>query len=485
MATWEQVDNARSGDSFDFALLYVDIAGHSVMSKETKSRLMQKIKTGFYGYVTEKAEKRKGRELEWGGDGGAFHFWPEDGDNDRFDLAVRTAISILLELRAFNASPDLLTPEPINARIVVHRGIVNVDPATKHFHGNELNMLYKVLAKAVEPGNIVISEQVYAELHPVLKQEFAPAHETQGYKLYQYRYPYAPQIMGTSPSVERVETKVKPSPIQPKVKKEDVESIVGAAKSYRAGGNYTQARSLLETARTLIHLGDISADSPLFRDVYLTHGAVLQELGDYDALINAMDEALGQCMDPEFLYFKARAYLHTARYDEAEDLLDIVLEKDPNNPRFLRTQALLNWERGNTAKAIEVIRKSLEKGHSLTGENSLVYYLAERGRAPDLEEAKTKGQKLISEHPENPAVIDTWAFVLYQSGNHKESRAFANRACELAPGIGAGYYTLGLILRGLGERVLSDVCLWRVLQLEKYPTRFRREAENLVGVLAG
>jgi tetratricopeptide (TPR) repeat protein len=238
-------------------------------------------------------------------------------------------------------------------------------------------------------------------------------------------------------------------------------------------------------AQGQIDVADSRSQVATIEGVFKIFARILWQRGEHETLIPIIDEAIDLLQDrqqggTELLYYKASAYVHTGQYDQAALILERLLDRESNNPKYLIGRAYLHWQHGQTAQAINKVRRALGKTVSQDAEHSLVYFLAERGQEADLAEALERGEKLIRDYPEQPNVMDTWAFVLHRQGENGKALPLAERACVIEPDMGALYYTYGLILRALGQGVPADFCFQRVIELERYPTRFRHEAEKLL-----
>jgi len=63
--------------------------------------------------------------------------------------------------------------------------------------------------------------------------------------------------------------------------------------------------------------------------------------------------------------------------------------------------------------------------------NNYSYYLAQRGEK--LDEAKKMCQKLLENSPESPTYLDTYAWVLYVSGDYKKALKYIEKAVRISP----------------------------------------------------
>jgi tetratricopeptide (TPR) repeat protein len=274
-------------------------------------------------------------------------------------------------------------------------------------------------------------------------------------------------------------------PSVPVINEAAIPSMLLVVKHHIDRNDFAQAQPILDAARQLILTMKPRPSIALIQEVYNKAADILMEQNAHENLIVIMDEAIRLLADvekakAEFQFYKAGAYAYTGQYDQAEQILETLLSLEPENPKYLLGRAYLYWEHAETSQAIEIARRSLGGKALRDAENSLVYYLAERGQEDDLREAQARGERLVQEHPEYLPVKDTWVFVLHRLGRNEEALSLAEQICTLAPNTGAYYYTLGLVLRALGKQIYAKLCFRWVIQSTKFMTRVRREAERLL-----
>lgn len=151
--------------------------------------------------------------------------------------------------------------------------------------------------------------------------------------------------------------------------------------------------------------------------LYLLEAELLSKNKEYDAAFDLLSEGLEEMPGQvELLYSRALAAEQLDRIDVLEADLRAVLEQNPNDANAL---------------------------------NALGYTLADRGER--LDEAKKYLDRAIELKPDDPAIMDSYGWLLYRLGDYEAALGYLRRAYDLVPDpeIGAHF---GEVLWESGQR---------------------------------
>ena len=145
------------------------------------------------------------------------------------------------------------------------------------------------------------------------------------------------------------------------------------------------------------------------------------------------------------------------RSEEYEKALEVLrrMEKAPGLTPDLRTQMLTNyaivcWKRGNTDRAVEVLRELHRKKKNGAIYGTLGFLLIEQGNA---EEALRYNEEAFDYDDEDPVFLDNLGQVYYRLLNDKEkARPYFEKALKLKPGAIDTNYFLALYDEEAGDR---------------------------------
>lgn len=152
-------------------------------------------------------------------------------------------------------------------------------------------------------------------------------------------------------------------------------------------------------------------------------------------------------------------------YQEAFELLNIHLKKNPDQTELLYDRALIADKIGKVDILERDLRRLIElKPDSAHAYNALGYSLAERGQR--LPEALALIQKAIELSPDDPYIMDSLGWVYYRMGNLKKGLNYLNLAFAARPDPEIAAH-LGELLWVSGEREDAEK-IWRSA-LEEYP----------------
>jgi tetratricopeptide (TPR) repeat protein len=153
-------------------------------------------------------------------------------------------------------------------------------------------------------------------------------------------------------------------------------------------------------------------------------------------------------------------------YQEAFDLLNTHLKKNPDQAELLYDRALLADKIGEMDILERDLRRVIElKPDSAHAYNALGYSLAERGQR--LPEALELIQKAIELSPDDPYIMDSLGWVYYRMGNLKKGLNYLNLAFAARPDPEIAAH-LGELLWVKGAKEDAEK-VWRSA-LEEYPS---------------
>jgi hypothetical protein len=167
MTTWKY----RSGQRIELGLVQVDIVGHSDL--EGTDDALTRAKSIFREQMHGIAAIRGGKRFNWAGDGGAFMFRVQNAE--AFELLTLSAIQMLNSLPGVNDELALRTDlhATLSVRISCDSGMAVYERDPSEMGGAFLNAFLKNERAISSKDTVSISERVWKQLHPRLKERFA------------------------------------------------------------------------------------------------------------------------------------------------------------------------------------------------------------------------------------------------------------------------------------------------------------------------
>lgn len=173
--------------------------------------------------------------------------------------------------------------------------------------------------------------------------------------------------------------------------------------------------------------------------------------------------------DPRIVLALADAYMMVPNVERAMPLYYATLELDPSNVEAWLQLGSIYDRQNEQDSAIACYRRALlHDPMNAMAANNYAYLLALQGK--DLQNALVLANRALQQYPDQPAYLDTYAWVLYQLGRYEEARLFIEQAIRLG-GSATNYDHLGDILERLGD-IDGAVRAWE-MSLEKAPTDAR------------
>jgi len=153
---------------------------------------------------------------------------------------------------------------------------------------------------------------------------------------------------------------------------------------------------------------------------------------------------------------------------EATRYLDIAVRRQPElvEARVLLAEALLEQQRW--PEAVAEFRKALvlhpEPSVRYRVENALAYTLADSLNTK-LDEAKELAETSLAARPDDPAVLDTLAWVYYRMGKFADAQRVLEKAIRQTPKHPEMQYHLGAILAAQGQRERAEQAYRQAIRL--------------------
>lgn len=302
---------------------------------------------------------------------------------------------------------------------------------------------------------------------------------------------FAAVLLGTAGCVlPRVNAPVGPSEEDQRFA---MERVNAAAEALRTRGDTTAAMNAVKEAFQLYGGGEAdlygngsSAASLIGRQLIDRGQPVFAARYLSDAV---KDEKMAQ--DPLLWSTLAQAYLVSgdsknglSAEQEAERRADAILAQigkfqpttgQPPSPElqrmvqgFFHAGTYFSDIRQEPEKSFKVLREALRllPDNPLTL-NQLGYTLADRGTTPEhFREALTHTRRAAEQMPRNGAVVDSYGWALYKTGDLKASRRILQQAVSLDPYVPELQYHLGVVLAALGETHAARIAFQRALMIQ-------------------
>lgn len=164
---------------------------------------------------------------------------------------------------------------------------------------------------------------------------------------------------------------------------------------------------------------EVFPSQPIF---YLFSGLANNQLKNYPKAIESLNAGKSLVIDDkqlmgEFYQYLGESYHKNKDYEKSDKNFELALEIDPKNPTLL---------------------------------NNYSYYLSQRKEKLDRAEAMIKS--VIERYPNEPHYIDTYGWVLFQSGKYEEARTQIKKAIDLGSKSGEVFEHYGDVLFKLGMK---------------------------------
>lgn len=148
------------------------MVGHSYFSSKFKPSDINHTLMELQKWLNSIISKRKGKELNWAGDGGIFYFLQVKVDDKSVDNAVSSSMDILDGIAHFNDSHNKLYYEgkrtDIRLRLGIDFGSAIYRTDFGNWHSEALNTAVKVQG-ITQPNSVLITHNVYRNFSDSLR----------------------------------------------------------------------------------------------------------------------------------------------------------------------------------------------------------------------------------------------------------------------------------------------------------------------------
>jgi len=204
-----------------------------------------------------------------------------------------------------------------------------------------------------------------------------------------------------------------------------------------------------DTDLALLHYRQIG-QSREFLPAQLAASRLLKQEQGSDAALAYLKERSGQYpqYQSDIMRLSTDIMIQDKRFNEAIDILNRALDKNPDDISLLYTRAMLSERMGNLEGLESDLRHllSIEPAHP-EALNALGYSLA--NRTDRFEEAEPLIEKALSLQPDNPAIIDSLGWLYFREGKINEAGPLLMDAWsrmqdhEIAAHLGEWYWVTG------------------------------------------
>ncbi|KPJ99686.1 MAG: hypothetical protein AMJ60_04205 [Desulfobacterales bacterium SG8_35] len=117
----------------------------------------------------------------------------------------------------------------------------------------------------------------------------------------------------------------------------------------------------------------------------------------------------------------ASLMMYLKRWDEAAELLELLIESEPENTLFINSLGRVMWEMGHYERAVDLFKRVYEKNPS--DQTALAGLVEALNKLERKKEALPYLEQLTRQEPTNRGVRRYLAFLLYEDGNYEKARA--------------------------------------------------------------
>lgn len=223
-------------------------------------------------------------------------------------------------------------------------------------------------------------------------------------------------------------------------------------------GNYQEAIEWFEKVNSQTY--DVPAQIKVA--MILARTGQLQKAQAY--LSNIPSQSFEQ--SKQILLIETQFLMQAQQQDEALRKLSVALDIIPNDLQLLYARGLVAQQLGQYQLLEQDLRKIITIDQNQARALNILGYLL-TVQKKDYNEALGYIQQALKLEPENPAILDSMGWVLFQLGRNKEAISYLERAYALSPDPEIAAH-LGEVLWSTGKKK-SAKAIWRK-SLEQYPT---------------
>ncbi len=236
------------------------------------------------------------------------------------------------------------------------------------------------------------------------------------------------------------------------------EAFLNKFKLYVAVKNYDEAQKQAD------HIINAMKQSP---DGYVLKAMTLEHTGNFDEAFKTLEEAYNKTSSTSILLQLGNLCLRNGRTDKALSYFRTTLLKDPNNKDALAGQSYAFLQQRDYEKAIAGYEKIFELyPNDQVNINNLAMAYAEQGE--DTARAVELATKIFIAHPENPSVVDTYAFTLLENKQVQEAINILEGGLLSNPTSGQLHYRYGLALLANEQIAEGVAALEKAVELGRF-----------------
>ncbi|MGK0357785.1 MAG: tetratricopeptide (TPR) repeat protein [Bradymonadia bacterium] len=207
----------------------------------------------------------------------------------------------------------------------------------------------------------------------------------------------------------------------------------------------------------------IPVSGPYGPDALHLRATIALRQGDVPAAISLLEKARQRRPEEaRFAVDHARALRDAGRPDEALTLLTQGIDRWPNEPELRFVRAMTMHELGDVNGAVWAMHEVLDVAADHAGALNFIgrTWADEGKRLPD---AERMIRAALRQRPEDPVIVNSLGWVLYQQGEYGAARQVLERAAQLAPGAVEVRLHLAASLWALGEIAAAQLGFAAVL----------------------
>lgn len=153
------------------------------------------------------------------------------------------------------------------------------------------------------------------------------------------------------------------------------------------------------------------------------------------------------------LLYEARCLAYKGRIDEAREMVDSELQKNPNSPKVLRVRGRIEFQARNWERALSYYQRGLNLRPS--NSNLLVDIAQVRVRMEDWSQARSLLSELIDRGHDTPYSLGLYAEVLEHFDDLEVAEDTMRRAVRQEPSNPGFHHRLGRIAMRRGDRTMA------------------------------
>lgn len=212
--------------------------------------------------------------------------------------------------------------------------------------------------------------------------------------------------------------------------------------------------------------------------VLVTLGKIYQQMGDWKKAEESFWEAI--YLNPGFpdSYLNLLELYKQKFGDQAAENFEKKLEeKVGNSTHGWLLLASLYEEEGRYKEAIKCYQKILEqKPNHIVAINNLAFIYANYlPTSENLRKARKLIDSVIDQYPKYPQLLDTSAWIFYQSKDYEKALDDLLEATRIDPENPSYHYHLGLVYRALGQNTLAKNEFKKALVYDSFPEKEKVE----------